>query len=45
MNGAILPPTHVLYGVHRNDLTYENVTEISVVQNWAGRSFDVFICL
>jgi len=43
MNGAVLPPAHLIYGVRMNDLTYENVTEMSVVKNWAGHGFNVSI--
>jgi len=43
MNDAVLPPTHLIYGVRRNALTYENGTAMSVVKNWAGHDFDFSI--
>jgi hypothetical protein len=41
MNSVIPPPSHLLYGVNRSELTHENETEMSVVKNSAGSGFDV----
>jgi len=43
MNSAKPPPTHLLYGAHRNDPTYGNGTEMLLVKNSAGRGFDISI--